>query len=46
MSARIRRREFGRVIPSEDLPVIARSARAALAVPMAAKGLPAGTRLL
>ena len=46
MSARIRRREFGRVIPSEDLPVIARSARAALAVPMAAKGLPAGTRWL
>lgn len=46
MSARIRRREFGRVIPSEDLPVIARSARAAPAVPMAAKGLPAGTRLL
>jgi hypothetical protein len=46
LSARIRRREFGKSIPAEDLPVIARSARAALAVPIAAKGLPAGTRLL
>ena len=45
LSARIRRREFGKAIPAEDLPVIARSARAALAVPIAAKGLPAGTRL-
>lgn len=46
LSAQIRRREFGKSIPAEDLPVIARSARAALAVPIAAKGLPAGTRLL
>ena len=46
LSARIRRREFGKSIPAEDLPVIARSARAALAVPIAAKGLPTGTRLL
>jgi len=46
LSAQIRRREFGKSIPAEDLPVIARSARAALAVPIAVKGLPAGTRLL
>ena len=46
LSAQIRRREFGKSIPAEDLPVIARSARAALAVPIAAKGLPTGTRLL
>jgi hypothetical protein len=40
ISTHIRRREFVKSIPAEDLPVIARSARAALAVPLAAKGLP------
>jgi hypothetical protein len=33
ISAQIRRKEFGRKIPSEDLPVIARSARVALGRP-------------
>ena len=46
LSAQIRRREFGKSIPAEDLPVIARSAQAALAVPIAAKGMTAGTKLL
>jgi hypothetical protein len=46
ISAQIRRKEFGRKIPSEDLPVIARSARVALGVPIAARGLPPRTRLI
>lgn len=46
LSAQIRRKEFGRTVPAEDLPVIARSARAALGVPIAARGLPPHTRLI
>jgi hypothetical protein len=46
ISAQIRRREFGRKVPAEDLPVITRSARAALGVPIAARGLPPHTRLI
>lgn len=46
ISARIRRKEFGPRVPPEDLPVIARSARAALAVTIAASGLPPRTRLI
>lgn len=44
--AQIRRKEFGRSVPAEDLPVIARSARAALGVPVAARGLPPRTQLI
>jgi hypothetical protein len=46
ISAQIRRKEFGRKIPAEDLPVIARSARVALGVPIAARGLPPRTQLI
>lgn len=46
ISTRIRKREFGRVVPAEDLPVIARSARAALGVTIAARGLPPQTQLI
>ena len=46
ISAQIRRKEFGRKIPAEDLPVIARSARVALGVPIAARGLRPRTRLI
>ena len=46
ISAQIRRKEFGRSIPTEDLPVIARSARTALGVPLAARGLPPRTQLI
>ena len=46
ISAQIRRKEFGRKVPAEDLPVIARSARAALGVRIAARGLPAHTQLI
>ena len=46
ISAQIRRKEFGRKVPAEDLPVIARSARAALGAPIAARGLPPHTQLI
>jgi hypothetical protein len=46
ISAQIRRKEFGRKVPAEDLPVITRSARAALGVPIVARGLPPHTRLI
>jgi len=46
ISAQIRRKEFGRKVPAEDLPVIARSARAALGVRIAARGLPPHTQLI
>jgi hypothetical protein len=46
LSAQIRRKEFGRTVPPDDLPVIARSARAALGVPIAARGLPPRTQLI
>ena len=46
ISAQIRRKEFGRKVPAEDLPAITRSARAALGVPIAARGLPPHTQLI
>ena len=46
LSAKIRKQEFGRAVSQEDLTVIARTARIALAVPIPAKGLPPGTRLI
>ena len=46
ISPQIRRREFGRKVPVEDLPVIARSARTALGVTIAARGLPPHTQLI
>ena len=46
ISAQIRRKEFGRKVSEDDLSVIARSARAALGVPIAAPGLPPRTRLI
>jgi hypothetical protein len=46
ISAQIRRKEFGRKVSAEDLPVITRSARAALGVPIAARGLPPHTQLI
>jgi hypothetical protein len=46
ISAQIRRKEFGRKVPAEDLPVISRSARAALGVTIAARGLPPHTQLI
>ncbi len=46
ISAQIRRKEFGRKVPAEDLPVITRSARTALGVPIAARGLPPHTQLI
>ena len=46
ISAQIRRKEFGRKVPAEDLPVIARSARVALGVPIATRGLPPQTQLI
>ena len=46
ISAQIRRKEFGRKVPAEDLPVVARSARAALGIPIAARGLPPHTQLI
>ena len=46
ISAQIRRKEFGRKVSEDDLSVVARSARAALGVPIAASGLPPHTRLI
>jgi hypothetical protein len=46
LSTQIRRREFGRAVASGDLKVIGRSARSALAVPIAARGLPPRTQLI
>ena len=46
ISAQIRRKEFGRKVPAEGLPVITRSARAALGVPIAARGLPPHAQLI
>lgn len=46
LSAQIRRREFGRAVAPADLKVIGRSARSALAVPIAARGLPPRTQLI
>jgi hypothetical protein len=46
ISHQIREKEFGRVIPEEVREVLVRTARVALAAPIASKGLPPGTRLL
>jgi hypothetical protein len=46
VSRQIQRKEFGTKIPVEAKEVLIRSARVALATPIAAKGLPPATRLL
>lgn len=46
VSHRIREREFGKFLPIEDRAVLLRTARVALATPIAGPGLPTGTRLL
>lgn len=46
VSRRIREREFGKFIHTEDRAVLLRTARIALAAPIAGSGLPACTRLL
>ncbi|MCS6247830.1 MAG: hypothetical protein H2173_10140 [Opitutus sp.] len=46
VSHRIRQKEFGAKIPRADTNALLRTARVALATPIAAKGLPAKTRLL
>ena len=42
----ITRKEFGGDIPVDDVEVLRRSARVALATPLKGEGLPKGTRLL
>ena len=46
VSHRIRDKEFGSAIPEEAREVLQRTARVALATPIASRGLPPGTRLL
>jgi hypothetical protein len=46
LSKKIRKQEFGRAVSQEDLAVIARTARIALAIRIAGKGLPPGTQLI
>jgi hypothetical protein len=46
VSRRILRREFRRTIPADDLSVLRRTAKIALATPISGSGLPSGTRLL
>jgi hypothetical protein len=46
ISQKIREKEFGGAIPADAMEVLLRSSRAALATPIAGKGLPCGTRLL
>jgi hypothetical protein len=46
ISHQIRDREFGSAIPEEAKAVLQRTARVALATPIASRGLPPGTRLL
>ena len=46
VSHRIRQKEFGAKIPRADANALLRTARVALATPIAATGLPAKTRLL
>ena len=46
VSHKIRQREFGANISADELDILNRSTRVALATPIAGKGLPAGTRLL
>lgn len=42
----IRRKEFGEVIPEDDLEIIVRSTKVELTTPIKGKGIPQGTRLL
>ena len=42
----IRDKEFGSAIPEEAREILQRTARVALATPLASRGLPPGTRLL
>ena len=42
----IRRKEFGEVIPEDDLEIIVRSTKVELTTPIKGKGIPKGTRLL
>jgi len=46
ISERIRKREFGKLIPANDKAALLAGARPELAQPIAAKSLPKGTRLL
>ena len=46
ISDQIRRKEFESKVSEDDLSVLARSARAALSIPLAAPGLPPCTRLI
>lgn len=46
VSQKICAQEFGRAIPADAREVLIRSARIALATPLAGQGLPSGTRLL
>ena len=46
VSHQIRQKEFGAKIPEDAKAILIRSARVALATPIAAKGLPPATRLL
>lgn len=46
ISERIRKREFGKLIPAADKAVLLDGARPELAQPLAGKDLPKGTRLL
>ena len=46
LSRKISRKEFGRILPADDLAVLQRTARVVLATPIAGSGLPKGTRLL
>jgi hypothetical protein len=42
----IRKKEFGEIIPNDDLEIIIRSAKVELATPIKGEGIPKGTRLL
>ncbi len=46
ISRGIRDKEFGSAIPEEARDILQRTARVALATPIASRGLPPGTRLL
>lgn len=46
ISRGIRDKEFGSAIPEEAREILQRTARVALATPLASRGLPPGTRLL
>ncbi len=42
----IRRKEFGKIIPNDDLEAIIRSSKVELATPVKGENIPQGTRLL